>query len=245
VRTGGIDLAAQPRDTALCIVDWEVGAARVTALESPVEDAGLERAADGLSKLGVDVPLGWPRDFVAAIAAHEQLRRWPTDEVRSLRFRRTDLVAQERTGAWPLSVSTDRIAIPAFRAARFLAVEARDGSGTVVEVYPAASLRLWGFDPRGYKAKRGREVRERLVARFTEAAPWLDLGGFTSVFAASDDAFDALVAALTARAAALGLTQPPRGSDVEAARSEGWIALPECSLAELVEGQMDDTARCL
>jgi hypothetical protein len=217
----------------------------VTALESPVEDAGLERAADGLSKLGVDVPLGWPRAFAAAIAAHEQLGRWPAEDVRALRFRRTDLVARERTGAWPLSVSTDRIAIPAFRAARLLAVEPRDGSGTVVEVYPAASLRLWGFDPRGYKAERGHDVRERLVARFTEAAPWLDLGGFDAAFAASDDAFDALVAALTARAAALGLTQSPRGSDADAARSEGWIALPECSLAELVQGEMDDTARSL
>jgi predicted nuclease with RNAse H fold len=245
VRTGGIDLAAQPRDTALCIVEWDEGAARVAALERPVDDAALERAADGLSKLGVDVPLGWPRAFVAAIAAHQQLGRWPTGDARALRFRRTDLVTRERTGAWPLSVSTDRIAIPAFRAARLLAVEPRDGSGTVVEVYPAASLRLWGFDPRGYKAERGREVRERLVARFAEAAPWLHLGRFESAFAASDDAFAALVAALKARAAALGLTQPPRGSDVEAARTEGWIALPECSLAELASGAMDDTARSL
>jgi hypothetical protein len=234
VRTGGIDLAAQPKDTALCIVDWGAGVARVTAVERPVEDAGLQRAADGLSKLGVDVPLGWPRAFVAAIAAHQQLGRWPTGDARALRFRRTDLATQERTGAWPLSVSSDRIAIPAFRAARVLPAEPRDGSGTIVEVYPAASLRLWGFDPRGYKAERGRDLREQLVSRFFAAAPWLDPGKFAPAFAASHDSFDALVAALTARAAALGLTVAPDGGDAEAARVEGWIALPDCTLAELV-----------
>nr|WP_276611049.1 DUF429 domain-containing protein [Kineococcus siccus] len=51
--------------------------------------------------------------------------------------------------------------------------------------------------------------------------------------AASDDAFDAVVAALTARAAAVGAaTRPAQGQRAAAAR-EGWIALPTGPLADL------------
>ena len=42
----------------------------------------------------------------------------------------------------------------------------------------------------------------------------------------SDHAFDALVCALVARAAAIGLTASPTEGDREAARVEGWIAIP-------------------
>ena len=51
---------------------------------------------------------------------------------------------------------------------------------------------------------------------------------------ASDDALDAVLCALIARAAALGLTVPPPDQDRERARAEGWIHLPRRgSLGEL------------
>ncbi len=57
----------------------------------------------------------------------------------------------------------------------------------------------------------------------------------------SDDALDALLAALIARAAALGLTVPPGADDLELARREGWIHLPQKdSLAALLAGAEDD-----
>ena len=45
-------------------------------------------------------------------------------------------------------------------------------------------------------------------------------------FLASDHALDALVCALVARAAALGLVESVPERDREAARLEGWMALP-------------------
>lgn len=41
--------------------------------------------------------------------------------VRDLSYRLTDLFVRDAAGLWPLSVSTDRIGIVAFRAARLLA----------------------------------------------------------------------------------------------------------------------------
>jgi hypothetical protein len=53
----------------------------------------------------------------------------------------------------------------------------------------------------------------------------------------SHDAFDAVIAALTARAAARGLTRRPQTeAEAAAASTEGWVAfpLPATSLADLV-----------
>ena len=41
-----------------------------------------------------------------------------------------------------------------------------------------------------------------------------------------DHVFDALIASLVARAAALGLTMRPTADELPVARVEGWIALP-------------------
>jgi hypothetical protein len=45
----------------------------------------------------------------------------------------------------------------------------------------------------------------------------------------SHDIFDAVIAAMTARAAALGQTIPPAGDDLAAATAEGWIVIPDIS----------------
>ena len=234
MRTGGIDLAAQPENTALCVIEWDRGAAHVVEVSAPITDADIRKAFEGVDKLGVDVPLGWPQPFVYAIAQHSRLRPWPRDSARNLRFRYTDSVVHDRTGRWPLSVSTDRIGITAFRAAQVLPAMPRDGSDVLVEVYPAASLRCWGFDPRGYKGKAGESTRAELVRAVFGAVPWLDAGPHMPAFVGSDDAFDALVAGLTARAAALGLIATPPATERALAASEGWIALPdEGSLSRL------------
>lgn len=74
---------------------------------------------------------------------------------RQLAFRRTDEPVRAATGLVPLSVAADRIAHPAMRCAGLLARLAlegqpvdRSGSGVVVEVYPAASLKQWGLPHR-------------------------------------------------------------------------------------------------
>ncbi len=105
----------------------------------------------------------------------------------------------------------------------------------VVEVYPAASLHRWGLPYQQYKGDRHRAQREALIHALRQAASWLELGDHIDLCARSDDALDAVVAALTARAAALGLTTAPADAQVrDLARREGWIALPEAPLSALV-----------
>ena len=86
----------------------------------------------------------------------------------------------------------------------------RAGGGAVVEVYPAASLKQWGLPARSYKGRGNAPALGLLVDALLKAASCLDLGECAGACRKSDDAFDALVAALTARAAADPLlTIPP------------------------------------
>jgi len=107
----------------------------------------------------------------------------------------------------------------------------RAGGGLVVEVYPAAALRQWGFDPRGYKGSKPEKVEKRhqLVESLAAAtSQWLELPEEQRVlFAASDHLFDALVSALVGRAVELRRTLPVPDEHRALAASEGWIHLPK------------------
>ena len=156
-------------------------------------------------------------------------------------MRRTDAVVHDKLHLVPLSVSADRIAHVALRCAVLLAeLDAagrpvdRTGAGTVVEVYPAASLLRWGLRHRGYKQSQTPDALASIADDLLAAAPWLDCGPYEKTIRRSHDAFDAVIAALTARAASLGQTLPPGEGDLATARTEGWIAIPDSPISQLI-----------
>ena len=137
--------------------------------------------------------------------------------------------------------SADRIAHVALRCAVLLAkLDAagrpvdRTGAGAVAEVYPAASLLGWGLRHRGYKQPRRAKLLVAVVGDLLAAAPWLDCGPHEETIRRSHDAFDAVIAALTARAASQGQMWPPGKDDLAAARTEGWIAIPNSPISQLI-----------
>lgn len=242
--TAGVDLAAESKGTALAVIEWASDSATLCELHVGVDDERIVSAAADVSKLGIDCAFGWPDEFVTFVTAHSRGERNPSGPEggiawrRTLAYRETDRVVRARTGRWPLSVSTDRLGLTAMRCAGLLArlgesglpVD-RAGSGAVVEVYPGATLRLWGFDTTGYRTDA--RSRERLLRELHRAAPWLKIGGFSDRMLTSADAFDAVVASLAARSAALGLFDPPPAETLERAQREGWIALPNVRLGDL------------
>lgn len=205
--------------------------ASVRELLTCVDDETAVALAKDADVVAIDAPLGWPVAFGVAIAAHQRREAWPVSTVRELSHRQTDLFVREVAGLWPLSVSTDRIGIVAFRAARLLALlrpgatPARDGSSGIVEVYPAAALRQWGLPFHQYKGADGTAVRRSIVDGLAAIAP-LALNGFREMLVASDDALDALVAALVGVAKHERLVVPLPESAAEIAGVEGWIWLP-------------------
>ena len=241
VRTVGVDLAAQAKHTAVAVVDWDAGAARLADVEIPADDDVVLRRSVGADKVGIDCPLGWPEPFVEFLRAHRAGAPATVPEWRSLAYRRTDAHVRAVTGLTPLSVATDRIGLTAMRAARLEGRLAgcghdvrRDGGGLIVEVYPAAGLKLWVLPHNRYKGRANHGALGMLVDALLGAAPWLKLGEHERTCRLSDHAFDALVAALLARAAARGLTMAPDDGDQGTAATEGWIALPTGALDDLV-----------
>ncbi|EXG80290.1 DUF429 domain-containing protein [Cryptosporangium arvum] len=241
MRTLGVDLAAEAATTALATIDWAPSGARVHHVQVSITDDVLVDAVRGATRTGIDCPLGWPTEFVRFLVAWSAGTFEPpvrTDKAwrRRLAYRRTDEVVRERLGLVPLSVAADRIAHPALRCAGILARLAADGvrvDRVVVEAYPAGSLKCWGLPHRRYKGTANAPARHALVDELLARAPWLDLGPHEPLCRASDHALDAVLAGLTARAAALGLTHPPLPEDAAAAAKEGWIALPTGPLDEL------------
>jgi predicted RNase H-like nuclease len=113
----------------------------------------------------------------------------------------------------------------------------RSGARKLVEVYPAAALARWEIDPRGYKTgDKARDARERILDRLEDFANgWLKLAPpVRGACVESDDALDAFVSALVARAAARRITEPAPNGLTSQAQREGWIHLPRAnSLGEL------------
>ncbi|WP_341854554.1 DUF429 domain-containing protein [Brachybacterium sp. GPGPB12] len=101
----------------------------------------------------------------------------------------------------------------------------RDGSGVACEVYPGAALAAWGFGAQRYKKAAGALVRGELVEALSARWPWPDWAGHQDVCAASDDALDAVIAAVVAREVLLGRAISPR-AELAAAADEGWIWSP-------------------
>jgi hypothetical protein len=261
----GIDLASTPERTgvALLTVRGLPGdrRARASIVEPDfvADDAHLISLITGDDVVGLDAPLGWPDDFVAAIAAHHAFRSWPVvNDVaapprESLRLRRTDRRVRDlKLGSTPLSVSSDFIGVVAMRAALLQSAwwggcEPRDGTGRLIETYPAAALRQWGFLAKrgvrykgGPKDSREREVEQRraMISAIREkGASWLNVDDDLCAGALkSDHIFDALICAVVALAATAKLTAfPLTPVDRDAARREGWIHVPTGAFDDLAD----------
>lgn len=253
--TLGVDLASQAKKTAACRIRWDGKEAHVDCLRIGLEDSDLLELfgcpGKGPDKIGIDAPFGWPVDFARAIHCHSTSMRWPYVDVSRLRLRRTDHFVRQETGKVPLAVAADKIAMTAFRVARLLAQvseagEDVDRSGDnfrFVEVYPAAALRKWGYSEKGLKGKgpEKEDKRDELVCALARKARLTLTEEVGSGFRKSDDKFDALVAALVARVAAIPrCCEPIPEEDRPRARKEGWIALPRSdSLGRLATTRPD------
>ena len=237
-----MDLSAEARGTGIATIDWPDGGGRPQLLGVQVgaDDKAVLAAIRGADRAAIDCPLSWPDPFVDLLVAHRAGRApAPVGQSglewrRTLSRRATDLhVAETVPGAVPLAVASDRIAAVAMRCAGLQAALAdeglpvdRTGAGLLVEVYPAAALRVWGLTSRSYKGSSNRSALGLLVDDLQAAVPELDWQGNELACRTSDDALDAVVCALLARAAHLGLTAGPPDHLTGRAATEGWIHLP-------------------
>ena len=267
--TLGIDLAAQPANTAACLIEWGLSGAEVRWLGRGAEcgDDALVEAMVRADEGAIDAPFGWPKLFVELLPEDRATRRWPwaprLDGGRlyydGLRYRETDrevnrlLLAERDVSLWPLSVSSDAIAVVAWRCAHLMhrhaeqlghEVDRLGNNVGVFEAYPAAALTSWGLPHRGYKPRGAANRAAAELVRLEilrgiergargrinlEPTPWA-----RQQLVASDHALDAFMSALVARAAAQRNTNRPRPEQQKLARSEGWVHVPRPEALEQI-----------
>jgi predicted nuclease with RNAse H fold len=235
--TLGVDLASARQRTATCAIEWRDNRAVVQRLIVNVDDDKIEEESKLADVVGIDAPFGWPVAFADLVAGKPSAAAWADEHRDKLRFRTTDHHVRKETGRWPLSVSSDLIGVVAMRCQgllRRLGVSDRVAHDRVLEVYPRAALDRWRIRALGYKRAKGRSALAEVVDALLQQTPWLEVDAEQKEhLLRCDDAFDALVASLAARAARIGRADPaPSDACV---RSEGWIFLPASdSLGHLV-----------
>jgi predicted nuclease with RNAse H fold len=238
MRVLGIDLATEPKGTAACWLKFEGAKAEVELVEHRLDDKTLVALLASADRTAIDSPFGWPEPFLAAITRWRDDGLFPNSEREPLRLRATDLYVKKETGLTPLSVSADKIGALAMRCSLLLTLVGEHErapldrvNGKVIECYPSAALRRFGFERaelKGMKDKKGSVARLRLLNAIQARAPWLQLDeALKHGLARVGDKFDAFVAALVARATALDLTDQPPKEMAAPADLEGWIHLPK------------------
>lgn len=244
MRTLGIDLSANPAKTGACEVDWDTGV--IALLDRPTSDEQLVEAARRADLTAIDVPLGWPDEFLDALVAHRDRTGWPpigTTPPAGAQEEIGGAVPQRETvpGSQPLSVSSDLIGVAAMRGARIqhlleLAGVPVDRSGTtgrVIEAYPAAALRVWGLSSSKYKGTPNAEACRVLARELTGRCGPLSAAAASCLDGCDDDGLDGFVCALVARAALAGNTTRPGPENLDVARREGWIHIPTVDLENI------------
>ena len=210
MQTVGIDLATQPKKTAVCVILWSETVS--VHFGDDTSDAALIEACATADKVGIDCPFGWPMPFVDAISAHALGARWPGyASTNELAYRLTDIHVREEFGVMPLAVATDHLGRTAMRCATLLSAMGpvdRTGRDKLAEVYPAVALKSWGLPCTGLKRAAGAAQRAAVLTCLQSRMSEVLSDAVIDQCASNDDKFDELSSARSWRA------PPPSGIPV-------------------------------
>ena len=245
MRIIGIDASVEPTKTGLVKAERTAHATRIEVAQAASDK---RKAADIVSSwltpkekepvlIAIDSPLGWPEALAPALACHTAGA--PLLSKREATFAR----ATERRFNTRFVVGADKIAKTAHESLRLLAslrksrqipiplawTPARVDKTSVIEVYPAATLKAHCVENTGYKEKKGKATRTRIVKKFLEK-PLIFCESATAEqirtsLEEDEHILDAAVCAVAAADFLAGCVVRP--DDDLLARLEGWIWVNE------------------
>jgi len=246
--TVGVDLASQSNDTAIAVVEWGPGRSRALRVVLGADDEMILDEAKRADTIGIGSPFGWPDPFYDFITQNrvgkvDEPRRAATVSGRDeIMYRTTERRVRDWLGLKLMPSTSNMLGSTVLRCAGLQTRLMEDGvavtrgaGGRVIEVFAPASLMAWGLHEPAYKTQSASRARilEQAARRLS-----LDLGEYRALCVESDDAADALVGAMTARAVALGLWRAPVDDDEKAhAATEGWICVPNGTIETLLGPQ--------
>jgi predicted RNase H-like nuclease len=237
----GIDCATENAKVGLARGVWENGQVRVLCTKRGT-GKGVADLATQIAKwipyksrtlLALDAPLGWPKPLGPTLKDHKAGQAISI-EANQLFRRDTDRFMIETIGQRPLDVGADRIARTA-RTALALLGKLRelteqciplawdpvlDEDTSAIEVYPAATLKVYGIRASGYKQRTKREEREEILSAL-EKYMILPAPPDSERMLQNADVLDAVICVLAAADFILDRAIAPNKREV--AEKEGWI----------------------
>ena len=166
--TAGVDLASQPAHTAACLIEWSDQRANVGSLSVGIDDDAILRLITTADKLGIDAFLSDGRSPLPMRWAGTAWMVPGRSDTRTPIPRPSGFVVQIfgcgrpsvclSRSLLPLTASRCRQCAPRHSLSRLAQRPPLDGTGAVVEVYPAAALRRWDLPSRQYKRKKNSET---------------------------------------------------------------------------------------
>ena len=236
--TLGVDLATEPRKTAVCAIEWPDSPGRPATIElirANLTDDDILALAIDADVVGIDAPFGWPRAWAESVGRYKPGESFTAaGSPASITRRATDAWVAKNVGIYPLAVAANLIGATAIRCARLIHrlgmpidTGTFRGLPVITEVYPAAALLRWQLPYRLYKGRKLSAAREALIDALVAAGLPVQLTiASRSAVDSSDDVLDALLCSLVSRAVAVGLTDEAPEALQSEARAEGWIRVP-------------------
>lgn len=233
----GIDCATDVTKTGLSVGRYINGVVELLFSTTGTKDQSVAKTVNSWIEdkdrvlIAMDAPLGWPEQMGKVLKKHqagETMNIKPSD----LFQRETDRFVRKQTGKKPLEVGADRIARTAHAALKILhelsqlqkepiqmAWLNQNITGMqVIEVYPAATLEVYGIQSKGYKKKQQLEQRRQMIQKLKKH---LVLHDGLDLLVENADALDSVVCLLSARDFLAGEVYEPKNPSL--AKKEGWI----------------------
>jgi hypothetical protein len=236
-RVVGIDCAVDARRTAIAYADVQAGRLEIHEATLCGAKGVAQHACEMASSVtptlfAIDAPLGWPVALGDGLAQH-RAGAAITASGHSFFRRRTDEIVKREAGQQPLDVGADRIARTAvaalvllddirrlLRHSILLAWIPRIDETAAIEVYPAATLRQLGIEPRAYKKVSQAPARKAILQKLAKV---VDVNLVLDAAEANADVLDAIVCVIAGADFLRGACRSPSADELPLAEREGWI----------------------
>lgn len=248
----GVDCAAKPENMGLAWAEFDGKSGRLLDVKkgskrlNPVSQLCEWISEDSPTLIALDAPLGWPEGFGNKLARHQAGLPIKRTCLETFFNRETDRIVHKCVnkckGNKPFEVGADKIARASFVALEILGKVRQNQKSKgqdisiawtpeiqdvqAIEVYPAATLKMYGYLHESYKKNSDKEKqnREKILDSLSEHFPSGIKQCHRDCMIKKADALDAVVCILAAIDFLKGEARGPE-NDLERKRAEreGWI----------------------
>ena len=246
----GVDCAAKPENMGLAWAEFDGKSCRLLDVKkgskrlNPVSQLCEWISEDFPTLIALDAPLGWPEGFGNKLARHQAGLPIKRTCLETFFNRETDRIVHKCVnkckGNKPFEVGADKIARASFVALEILGKVRQNQKSKgqdisiawtpeiqgvqAIEVYPAATLKMYGYPNTRYKGTNDKDEREKIAKKLNRHFKPRIKQSHQERMLNTPHVLDAVVCILAALDFLTGDARgPENGLERKRAEKEGWI----------------------